>query len=149
MFGQEPFRVEPAGSVTAYKSYEFAMPVVTHTRPATCEQVDCPTQASGWITPVDESTPLGQKQAHYIRRLSGRIHTEGPRDVFTLFTFPPGEECFDSHTIPLDRPAFFSVRGGDWRGNPTRERRTHHTAANWVEDFAEHQDRLATRISRG
>ncbi len=149
MFTQEPFRLPPPGPVGAYKSYEFSMPEVTHTRPATCGQVDCPTQASGWITPVDESTELGQKQAHYIRRLSGRIHTEGPRDVFTLFTFPPGEECFEPHTIPLDRDPVFVVRGGDWRGNPMRERRIHHRPDDWVEDFAEHQDRLATRITRG
>ncbi len=149
MFAQEPFRLAPTGPVTAYKSYEFSMPPGTHTRPATCEQVDCPTQASGWITPVDESTTLGQKQAHYIRRLSGRIHTEGPRDVFTLFTFPPGEECFDTHTVALDRDPIFVVRGGDWRGNPRRERMTHDRPDYWVEDFAEHQDRLATRISRG
>ena len=125
------------------------MPAVTHTRPATCGQVDCPTQASGWITPVDESTELGQKQAHYIRRLSGRIHTEGPRDVFTLFTFPPGEECFESHTVMLDRDPIFVVRGGDWRGNPRREHMTHDRPDYWVEDFAEHQDRLATRVNRG
>ena len=149
MFTRRINHAPPAGPVTAYKSYEVAMSVVTHTRPATCGEVDCPTQSSGWITPVDESTTLGQKQAHYIRRLSGRVHTEGPRDVFTLFTFPPGEECFEPHTIPLDRPALFSVRGGDWRGNPTREHRTHDTADNWVEDFAEHQDRLATRVNRG
>ncbi len=149
MFAQEPFRLQPGAPVATYKSYEFSMPAVTHTRPATCGQVDCPTQASGWITPVDESTELGQKQAHYIRRLSGRIHTEGPRDVFTLFTFPPGEECFEPHTIPLDRDPVFVVRGGDWRGNPRRERMTHDRPDYWVEDFAQHQDRLATRINRG
>ncbi len=149
MFAQEPFRLAPPGPVAAYKSYEFSMPPVTHTRPATCGEVDCPTQASGWVTVVDESTDLGQKQAHYIRRLSGRIHTEGPRDVFTLFTFPPGETCFDTHTIALDRDPVFVVRGGDWRGNPRRERMTHDRPDYWVEDFAEHQDRLATRISRG
>ncbi len=149
MFAQKPFRLAPPGAVTDYKSYEFSMPAVTHTRPATCGQVDCPTQASGWITPVDESTELGQKQAHYIRHLSGRIHTEGPRDVFTLFTFPPGEECFEPHMIPLDRDPVFVVRGGDWRGNPRRERMTHDRPDYWVEDFADHQDRLATRINRG
>ncbi len=149
MFVHEPFRLAPSGPVGAYKSYEFSMPPGTHTRPVTCGEVDCPTQTAGWVTVVDESTKLGQKQAHYIRRQSGRIYTEGPRDVLTLFTFPPGEECFKPHTVTLDRDPVFVVRGGDWRGNPMRERMTHASADNWVEDFAEHQDRLATRVNRG
>ncbi len=142
MFTQEPFRLPPAGSVHSYKTYQILAPPQTHTRPATCIEVDCVTQAGGWITVVDESTELGQKQAHYIRRLAGRVFTEGPRDVMTLFTFPPGEECFKAHTMSLDREEIYIVRGGDHRGNPRKERRVHDTPENWVEDFAEHQDQL-------
>ena len=96
---------------------------------------------------VDESTEMGQKQAHYIRRLSGRIFTEGPRDVMTLFTFPPGEECFREHTVRLDREEVYVVRGGDWRGNPRKEHRTHDTADNWVEDFSEHQQTIDRAVN--
>lgn len=138
-------RIQPVGPVYVYKTYE----IEPHSRPATCIEVDCVTQASGWITVVDESTEKGQKQVHYIRRLSGRIFTEGPRDVMTLFTFPPGEECFKSHIIHLDREGIYVVRGGDYRGNPRQEHRVHDSPDNWVEDFSEHQDRLATRIDRG
>jgi len=142
MFTREIFRLPPAGPAHAYKTYQILMPPATHTRSATCQEVDCLTQASGWVTIIDESTELGQSQAHYIRRLSGRIFTEGPRDVRTLFTFPPGEQCFEAHTIRLDREASFIVRGGDWRGNPTREVYVHDSPDGWVDDFAEHQERL-------
>jgi len=138
------FRQQPKMPVSSYKTYQIAMPEPSHTRAASCVEVDCDVQQTGWVSIIDEATPLGQKQAHYIRRLSGRHFDEGARDVLTLFTFPPGQECFDEHRVSVDREAFYVVRGGDWRGNPTGVRRFHDSGDHWVEDFAGHQERLAT-----
>ena len=139
----EPFRFTPAGPAAAYKTYTMLRPDETHTRPVNCATVDCVRQANGWITTVDETTTLGEKQAYYIRSQSGRHYIEGDRDVLTLFTFPAGQECFETHTVPLDKPSTWIVRGGDWRGNPRRTGRVHTRPEDWVEDFAEHQSRLA------
>ena len=41
-----------------------------------------------------------------------------------VFTFEAGQQCFTQHHVP-DRPQFFVVRDGDWRGNPTGQNRLH------------------------
>lgn len=68
----------------------------------------------------------------------------------TVWTFPPGQECYEAHTVQLDRPALHLVRGGDWRGNPRGTPTvTHRHGANWVEDFALHQDKIADEVRKG
>lgn len=145
------FRLDPAGPAYAYKTYELDAPLSTHYRPASCAQVECPQQAGGWRTPVDESTELGQRQAHYIRRVSGRHFTEHRDEAgLTVFTFDPGQTCFAQHQVPLEREPVFLVVDGDWRGNPygTRPYR-HRNAGDWIEDFGGHQQDIADRIERG
>lgn len=146
------FRITPAGPVTAYQTFAIEAPLSTHWRKATCEEVKCPAFFYGWESNIDVGTELGQSQANYIRRHSGRSFTEESRlDGTATFHFPPGQTCFDaaSHRVRLERNEIYIVRGGDWRGNPTRERRVHTSAGTWVEEFAEHQDALARRIERG
>ena len=143
VFQQEPFRFTPAGPPAAYKTYTMLRPAETHTRPVNCETADCDRQANGWVTTINETTLLGQKQAYYIRTQSGRRYIEVDGDGVTLFTFPADQECFETHTVDLDKPSTWIVRGGDWRGNPRRTGRVHDRPEHWVEDFAEHQDRLA------
>lgn len=144
-------RVPPALPAGAYKTYQVVAPVQTHTRPGTCEEADCQAQALGWRTTVDETTPLGQKQAHYIRHDRTRRHSEEARpDGLTSFTFPPGQVCFAPHRIRLDRPEFFLVRGGDFRGDPSGARPYQHAnPENWVDDFANHQIGIAEKIEEG
>lgn len=135
-------RIPPQLPVNAYKTFGIAMPLGTHWREVDCETAACQVQAKGWMTTVDESTDLGQRQAHYIRRVSGRHFTEskGPGGA-TIFTFPPGEECFQTHRVQIDRPQIHSVRGGDWRGRVGGQH-IYDRADQWQEDFAEHQDKL-------
>ena len=120
---------------TQQKTYSVAKPVETHTRPATCDEVDCVAQAGGWVTNVDESTTLGQRQAHYIRDRSGRAHTEAHLAGLTSFTFPPGEQCFEGHTVSLDRPEFYTV-------TDLGQRRTHSGPDPWLNDCGTHLDHL-------
>lgn len=137
-------RIQPALATHSMKTYAIDAPRDTHFRDASCDQVGCTTMASGWETYVDEATPLGQRQAHYIRRSSGRSFTEARNEHgVTVFTFPAGESCFVTHQVRVDRPEFYIVRGGDWRGNPRGDFMEHSTPDSWVDDFATHQEGLA------
>lgn len=143
-------RIEPNMPVGAYKTYRILSPQQTHFRPGTCAEAECGPYLNGWQSTIDESTVLGGQQAHYIRKQSGRSFTEArlPNGL-TQFTFEAGQQCFTEHQIRLDRPEVYLVRGGDWRGNPTGETRTHANAQDWVEDFGEHQLRLVDQMERG
>lgn len=143
------FRIDPQLSAAHYKTYAIASPISTHYRDGTCDEAGCLAHQHGWQTSVDESTDLGQKQAHYIRKLAGRKFTERRTEVgLTAFEFEAGQRCFTQHKVPLERPEFYVVRGGDWRGDPRGEGARMHTGPDpWVNDFGEHQDRLARVVN--
>ena len=68
----------------------------------------------------------------------------------TEFTFEAGQTCFVEHRVPLEREPLYVVRDGDWRGNPRGTApRIHTRPDDWVDDFAEHQQRLADRFEQG
>jgi hypothetical protein len=138
-------RIEPQLPVEAVKTYQAAA-LSDATVVAACQSVGCEAYRKGWDTTVDELTDLGRRQAAYIRAQSGRTFKESHDGLgLTVFRFDSGQRCFaDHHT----RPAVYLVRGGDHRGNLGLIRR-HVSTADWVEDFAEHQDRLATRLGQG
>ncbi|MBH1939045.1 hypothetical protein I5Q34_33120 [Streptomyces sp. AV19] len=130
----------------AYQTYSIAQPRDTLVA-AACEQVGCAAWRYGWASVIDESTALGQQQARYIRAESRRTHRESKRgDGLTVFRFESGQRCFAEHQT---RPELYAVRDGDWRGNPTGRTRRHQRAADWVEDFGEHQLRLVDQHEKG
>jgi hypothetical protein len=101
------------------------------------------------MTAVDESTELGQRQADYIRRQSGR-RFQAIRNAagWTEFTFEAGQRCFAQHKVPLERDPLFLVRLGDWRGfqGPAR---VHARPGDWVDDMQESLDSVRARHERG
>lgn len=135
------------------QTYAIHRPAETHSRPASCAEVECAAYAHGWVTTIDEGTDLGRDQALWIRAGSRRRFTEARTPLgLTAFTFPAEQPCFDAaaHRVPLDRPALYVVKGGDWRGNPRRIPVRRHTSADsWVDDFAEHQQQLADAQNSG
>lgn len=150
-------RITPQLAAGSYKTYAIAAPRSTHTRPATCAEVQCPDYLRGWASIIDISTELGKGQAAYIRRLSDRrfsVH-EGlmyvaaeqcfkAADAIVTFIFEPGQQCFAEHRVALDREPAFLVKGGDWRGNPRGTPTVVHRGFDdWANDFGEHQDKLA------
>lgn len=143
--------IKPLGTVWQYKTFQIVTPLATHFRPATCDEVECSHYLNGWETSVDESTDLGQGQAHYVRKESGRRFSERREAGLTVFTFEAGQRCFQSynHRTRLERPEIFISRDGDRRGNPTGRATKHTHPDHWVEEFAEHQDRIKTEIERG
>lgn len=138
-------RFTPGLPVQAMETYAIDAPKATHFRPATCREVDCEQHISGWKTVVDERTDLGAKQAHYIRKESGRSFSEDREvDGLTTFLFEPGQTCFRQHEARLDRPEIFSLRGGDWRG-ATTERRVL-PAHGWVDEMQENFELLRQKV---
>lgn len=143
--------IQPAMPPAAYKTYRLSAPLSTHWGPARCEDVACPNYLHGWMTLLDESTNQGQGLAHLVRHDRSRRHVESRRaDGMTVFTFEAGQQCFEPHRKKTGRPPRLLVAGGDFRGNPRQIPVFEHVRADdWVEDFALHQDRLATRLAQG
>lgn len=143
--------IQPNMNAADYKTYRISLPTATHWVEVSCEDFECCHYANGWRTLVDERTELGMKQAHYIRKMSGRSFTESATPIGgTEFLFRPGQPCFETHRVRGERPEIFLVQGGDFRGNPLRIPVVRHARAeHWVEDFAEHQDRVKTILERG
>ena len=136
-------RLPPALRPDQYKTWQVAAPLSTHWRPASCEESGCGAYLNGFLVRVDLSTELGQAQADYIRRRSGREHTETSPGVFQ---FTPGQSCFREadHRVRVDRPDVFVVRDGDWRVPPQASNPRQLSPENWLDAFRTHQDRLAT-----
>lgn len=144
----QPFRLDPAGPVQAYKTYGLSAPRATHFRKATCQEVECKAYAHGWVTTVDTSTTLGAQQANYIRLHSGRSFRVNTLGEMVAFTFAPGQQCFAMHKVSLEREPIMVVRGGDWRANLGLIRR-HTRPVDWVDDFAENQQSIVDAQQRG
>jgi hypothetical protein len=140
-------RVAPAMPANAYQTYQAVRPRSTHSRPASCGEVDCKAYLNGWKTVVDVSTSIGRARASYVRLKSGRHFTASQNGTLVTFTFPAGQKCFAEHRVNVDRPTIYLRRGGDWRATTIEpvildER-------DWVDDFANHQATLADAIERG
>lgn len=136
--------------VTAVKTYQVLAPESTHWRSATCAEAGCLSYTQGWRVRLEKLTPAEE----YAVRHSGRKSTEVSfAEGTTYLVFEPGQECFKSfeHMLPIGRPGLYVVRDGDpWRGNPRGTQTRVHTKPDfWVEDFANHQQKLYDRWKRG
>lgn len=145
-FAQQVSRIAPLGRPGDYVTYNIAAGRDTGVV-AACKDVGCQAWAHGWETTVDEATDLGAAQASYIRWQSGRTFTEARTGGgLTVFRFESFQRCFAEHRT---NPDVFSVRDGDWRGNPTRRGRLHANGRDWIEDLIEHEGGLADLRQKG
>lgn len=155
-----PFRLPPGLPVGAMKTYSLRRPAASHTRPATCAEVDCPHWRDGWSTLINPAlkieqpngpTVTGAAQAEYIRsKVHGRRFVERRTEAgWFVFDFYAGQPCFaaDGHTVAVDRPPLYLVSNGDWRGMTLARRHTR--PDDWVEDFAGHQQHVTQRLQKG
>jgi hypothetical protein len=145
-----PFSIQPAMGPAAYKTFAIRAPLATHWNILTCADAGCEAHEYGWDSLIDETTGLGRRQAAYIRGEAARRFTEERQaDGLTRFSFPAGQRCFAEHKTRNTRPERYVERGGDFRGNPTGERREHREPGDWQESFAAHQERLSRLAGRG
>jgi hypothetical protein len=142
-------RVEPKLGPEAFKTYAIVAPKQTHTRAATCREVECAAWQHGFATTVDLSTDLGQRQAAYLEAKSGRAFTTETAGTLRTYTFTAGQACFTAHRITLEREPLYVVKDGDYRGNPRGTRPATRRAEDWVDDFATHQQRIHDALERG
>lgn len=143
---------QPTLPPQAMVTYEANAPLDTHWRAATCAEVECKAYLQGWTSDMfpnsaDEARILKIYEAE-IRK--GQITTSLTPEKFIRYHFPPGTECFRRiwHRLPLERPALFTVRTGDFRGTDGVIR-TFKDGEQWVDAFATHQDKIATEVNRG
>jgi hypothetical protein len=142
-------RIQPQLPASAMKTYAVRQPLTTHYRPATCAEVECEASVKGWNSALDTTNPEHAKAATWIRMQSGRAFTVIEAGPVVTFHFPPGQQCFRKHQVPLERPQIFVVREGDFRGNPRGVAAITRAPADWVDDFANHQQTLADRLAQG
>lgn len=149
--GQQVSWPEPRLPVERRATFGIYAPTSTHTRPATCAEVECPHHVHGWATrvvpgSVDESTLL-QAASGALDGVRRRYHRPVLVDGWHRYVFPAGQVCLGArrHRKALDRPMIHVVRGGDWRGVVGEPRVMHGEA--WLNTFGEHQDRLAGAIN--
>lgn len=126
-------RVEPALPAGLMQTHQIAMPLPTHWRRATCEEVGCLAFRHGWQLARtgldDEDMALLAKSKRRWREEQG---DDGP-----VLIFEAGQPCLaaSEHRIQQDRPPLFIARDGDFRGNP---RQTEPVVFSGADPFADH-----------
>ena len=151
-------RIAPELGPQYYKTYQMDMPLDSHWRWVSCEMYECDPFMKGFVLKCDISTELGKRQAYFALHDTTRSCTmERVSPIMVHFHYKPGNKCFHNipgdelrHKLPIGRPPFYLVSGGDWRGNPRgTTTMTHRRPEDWIDDFANHQDKLATVFQRG
>lgn len=141
-------RIPARTPVRCWITYGAYMPVATHMKTVGCEAYGCLRRRNGWLTRLDVADPAHAAVASWIRLHSGRTYTVEEAGTVVVFTFPAGQDCFDTHRVPIEREPIVIRRDGDWRGNPTGRRLVHRSVQDFVDDFGEHQLRLKEQHRR-
>jgi hypothetical protein len=137
------------------KNFVIAAPLQSHWRPATCEEAGCRKWRHGFEIRLDTSDPDPRAVARlkYLRDGGlGKRFTEWrePGQTVVVFRFPagtrvPGHE--NEHRIRVARPEIFAVR--DPRSGLYVHQGRGGGADDWVDQFANHQDKLADAHRKG
>lgn len=137
-------RVTPSAPVTAFKTYGMH---ITEREPISCEAAGCTAYTTGWVTTVlpdseDERTIeaacRGEIDGLRRRWTSAEVTEEG----FIRYRFEAGQPCFRASTHSIPVAARYSLRDGDWRGNPSGRLVSTERVETWLADFGEHQQRI-------
>lgn len=121
------------------KRFAITSPTNTHTKSATCEEVDCEYNKAGWKVRVET---LSSKESYKAATESGRYYTEqkvAPGETYLVY--PPGQQCFAQHRVSIDRPEFYYVK--DREGL----RKNIHPEA-WVEEHSVDLTKLKNKIEQ-
>lgn len=128
-----------------YKTFALRQPIHTHTRKATCQEVDCEHFHNGWNLPV---SGLDAAMLHAVK-VTGRKYVEKKILSETYLVFEPGQQCFTVHRVPLERDPFMFIGRGHHSAFVARKPDQVGSTVEWVERFAEHQDNIVREINKG
>ncbi len=143
-------RIQPRLPVRLMQTFKVSRPLATHTRPATCEEVQCPDFINGYQVrlPFADDRITLLKAAAYgrvdgMQRAIHEVTCIGDAERTFILSGP----CLKAttHRVSLERPENYLVRGGDWRANTGLIRR-HTRPELWVEDMSETFDAVRRRI---
>ncbi len=142
-------RRSPLMGPNAYKTYALRALF----RPANCIEIDCENYLKGWTFKVDHLR-ADPRLEHAVRN-SRKKFVEKELSGEMYLVFEPGQMCFavKSHKKQREQDPLLFVARGDWRtylpktGLPPEPRRM--KPDDWVDDFANHQDKINTLIARG
>jgi hypothetical protein len=134
--------------VSSYKTYAIRSPIQTHYRKATCEEIGCEAFQNGWAYLKEDLTPGDLYLATHSGKRYREVHI-GPGQNYIVFE--AGQSCFGAaqHVISLHRPEFYFVGRGHTSVFQARHARAHANGDDFVDDFANHQDKLNTTFKRG
>jgi hypothetical protein len=139
-------RLEPA----QLKSYVVSRPHATHTRIASCHEISCERELKGWRMVLNLVNREQRDAAKWIKYHSGRHFTvEAQEGDMVTLRFAPGQQCFETHRVALERDPVFYLREGDRRGNPRGTPAQRLNGADWQDSFSNHQQTLADAAQRG
>jgi hypothetical protein len=137
-----------SGLYTRYKNYALRAPAKTHTRQATCAEVECRAYVNGWTLVKEELTA----ELLHIATHSGRRYREVDIESGkTLLVFEPGQICFGfkTHRVTMDRPAFFYAGQGRHDVFSIRNARQYDKPEQWMDDMHCDSDKATNRLERG
>jgi hypothetical protein len=132
---------------SAYQSYVLDRPNLRKFWvKATCEEVDCPDWLHGWRVDAALLTPQNWADIRRMYRWELLDIAAGNQQV----VFEAGQACFraSTHQRPTLAEPLYLVKPGH-RGAYLGRGRQHTRGIDWVEDFAEHTDKVTTRLARG
>lgn len=125
------------------KVYSLSAPLGTHWRRATCEQVGCSFYLNGFAVTV---LP-GSREEQVVKESGRKWSAVIPQENGSLrYEFPAGTKCFqaNTHVVRSDAPLLFASND-----RLVHKVRRFANSADWVDDFAEHQQRLSDAYEKG
>lgn len=144
-----PFRLEPQGDPTDYKSFGIKVPKAAFRR-ATCAEVDCPQYLKGWKLRTDT---LDKQQIHDATHCGRKFVWRHVSEFENWLIFEAGQSCFreSTHQVRNDMPELFLTKIGDHRipASMTGGPFAHASPADWADDLHTHTDHLAEVRERG
>jgi len=120
-----------------YKTYSLAQPISTHTRVATCQEINCEHYANGWTYDIDM---LDERLIKAIDQ-SGKRYRIEHHEGKTYVVFYPEQQCFREHRVHNDREPFYLLTPHARQMN-TRTAQRFDKPENWVDHFATHQEEI-------
>lgn len=153
------YRPQPVGPSRAYQTFAVRQPMNTHFKIINCVEADCSAYHNGWFYRLDDLTSdlLGairqsgrryrQEHVGLDGRIMGRMDVNVPPGEYLVF--PPGQQCFRTHRVSLERPAFYFTGSGDFRTFTTQSARRIAEPEQFVDEFETNLDAIRSIRQRG